>query len=145
MGVEAEAQEYDLLGKFGSFNCCRVERPGSSITKERVVKVRTGLSVALVLVVVLGVFVVGSLVPPVFSRADDKGTGGCPHYSVVETQGHNLIVTDNQTNIIYFYTIDKDKEIGSELRLRGRLDLSEVGKEVLKPTVLRPRNEKNDK
>ena len=105
-------------------------------------KVRTGLSVALVLVVVLGVFVVGSLVPPVFSRADDKGTGGFPHYSVVETQGHNLIVTDNQTNIVYFYTIDKDKEIGSELRLRGRLDLSEVGKEVLKPTVLHPRNEK---
>jgi hypothetical protein len=34
----------------------------------------------------------------------------------------NLSVTDNQTNIIYFYTIDKDKAIGSELRLRGRLD-----------------------
>jgi hypothetical protein len=101
--------------------------------------------VALVLVVVLGAFVVGTLLRPAFSRADDKATGGSPHYSVVETQGHNLIVTDNQTNIIYFYTIDKDKEIGSELRLRGRLDLSEVGKEVLKPTVLRPRNEKNDK
>jgi hypothetical protein len=105
------------------------------------VKVSTGLSVVLV----LGAFVGGSLVPPAFSRANDKGTGGFPHYSVVETQGHNLIVTDNQTNIIYFYTIDKDKEIGSELRLRGRLDLSEVGKEVLKPTVLRPRNEKSDK
>jgi hypothetical protein len=109
------------------------------------VKVRTSLSVALVLVGALGAFVVGSLVPPAFSRADDKGAGGFPHYSVVETQGHNLIVTDNQTNIIYFYTIDKDKEIGSDLRLRGRLDLSEVGKEVLKPTVLRRRNEKNDK
>jgi hypothetical protein len=105
------------------------------------VKVRTGLSVALV----LGAFVVGSLVPPALSRVDDKGTGGFPHYSVVETQGHNLIVTDNQTNIVYFYTIDKDKEIGSELRLRGRLDLSEVGKEVLKPTLLRTREEKNNK
>jgi hypothetical protein len=41
-------------------------------------------------------------------------------------------------NIIYFYTIDKDKEIGSELRLRGHLNLTDVGKEVLKPTVARP-------
>jgi hypothetical protein len=109
------------------------------------VNVSTGLKVALVLVVVLGAFVVGTLVPPAFSRADDKGTGGCPHYSVVETQGHNLIVTDNQTDIIYFYTIDKDKEIGSELRLRGRLHLTQVGQEVLKPTLIRPRNEKNGK
>jgi hypothetical protein len=82
--------------------------------------------------------VAGNFAPQAFSRADDKGAGGCPHYSVVETQGHNLIVTDNQTNIIYFYTIDKDKEIGSELRLRGHLNLTDVGKEVLKPTVARP-------
>jgi hypothetical protein len=144
-GVVAETQEHDPPGKLGSFDCCRVARPGISITKERVVNVRTGLRVALFLVVVLGAFVVGTLVPPAFSRAEDKGTGGCPHYSVVETQGHNLIVTDNQTNIVYFYTIDKDKEIGSELRLRGRLDLTQVGKEVLKPTLLSPRNEKSDK
>jgi hypothetical protein len=102
------------------------------------VNVRTGIVAALVLGVIVGAFVAGSFAPQAFSRADDKGTGGSPHYSVVETQGHNLIVTDNQTNIIYFYTIDKDKEIGSELRLRGRLELTEVGKEVLKPTVVRP-------
>jgi hypothetical protein len=97
---------------------------------------------ALVIGVIVGAFLAGSFIPPAFSRADDKGAGGFPHYNVVETQGHNLIVTDNQTNTIYFYTIDKDKEIGSDLRLRGKLDLTEVGKEVLKPTVLHPRNEK---
>ena len=52
---------------------------------------------------------------------------------MVETEGHNLIVTDNQTNTLYFYTIDKDKEIGTELRLRGTVDLAQVGKPVIKP------------
>ncbi|HYV34139.1 MAG TPA: hypothetical protein VE988_00460, partial [Gemmataceae bacterium] len=51
-----------------------------------------------------------------------------PHYTVVETQGHNLLVTDNKTNKLYFYTIDKDKEIGSDLKLRGSIDLNQVGK-----------------
>src|SRR4051812_47755667 len=58
---------------------------------------------------------------------------GGPRYSVVETEAHNLIVTDNQTNKLYFYTIDKDKEVGSELKLRGTLDLNQVGKPMLKP------------
>ncbi len=96
-------------------------------------KVRTGLVVALVLGVIVGAFLVGSYAPPAFSRADDKGMGGSPHFNVVETEGHNLIVTDNQTNTLYFYTIDKDKEIGSELRLRGTVDLTQVGKPVIKP------------
>ena len=55
-------------------------------------------------------------------------------YSVVETEGHNLIVTDNQTETLYFYTIDKEKEIGSDLKLRGSVDLKQVGKPVIKPT-----------
>jgi hypothetical protein len=57
-----------------------------------------------------------------------------PHYTVVETEGHNLIVTDNKSNTVYFYTIDKDKEIGSELKLRGSVDLTQVGKPTIKPT-----------
>jgi len=69
-------------------------------------------------------------------RGDDqaaKGTAGGPHYTVVETEGHNLIVTDNRTDTLYFYTIDKDAKIGSDLKLRGQLDLKQVGKEVIKP------------
>jgi hypothetical protein len=54
--------------------------------------------------------------------------GGGPRYTVVETEGHNLLVTDNGTNTLYYYTIDKDKEIGSDLKLRGSIDLTQVGK-----------------
>jgi len=66
------------------------------------------------------------------ARADEPLTG--PHYTVVMTEGHNLIVTDNKSNMLHFYTIDKDKEIGSDLHLRGSVDLSQVGKESIKPT-----------
>jgi hypothetical protein len=65
----------------------------------------------------------------------EAAPAGFPHYTVVETEGHNLLVTDNQTNTLYYYTIDKDKEIGSELKLRGSIDLKEVGKPVIKPTT----------
>ena len=58
-----------------------------------------------------------------------------PRYSVLDSEGHNLIVTDNQTNTLYFYTIDKDAKIGSDLKLRGSLDLTQVGKPVIKPTT----------
>jgi hypothetical protein len=53
---------------------------------------------------------------------------------VVETEGHNLIVTDNHTNTLYFYTIDKGAKIGSELKLRGQVDLKQVGGKAIKPT-----------
>lgn len=105
-------------------------------------KVRTGLLAALIVGVVVGAFVAGSHAPPAFSRADDRGAMGFAHYNVVETEGHNLIVTDNQTNTLYFYTIDKDKTIGSELRLRGTVDLTQVGKPVLTPKHSGERPEK---
>src|SRR5262245_29363521 len=55
-------------------------------------------------------------------------TGDDPHYSVVETQGHNLLVIDNATNTLYFYTTDKDAKIGDNLKLRASVDLTQVGK-----------------
>jgi hypothetical protein len=68
------------------------------------------------------------------ARADrEPGATAGSRYSVVETEAHNLIVTDNQNNTLYFYTIDKDKEVGSELKLRGTIDLNQVGKPVIKP------------
>jgi hypothetical protein len=60
-----------------------------------------------------------------------------PRYSVISTDGTNLIVTDNQTNTLYYYTIDKDAQIGSELKLRGSGDLTQVGKPVIKPTLIK--------
>jgi hypothetical protein len=50
------------------------------------------------------------------------------------TEGHNLLVTDNATNKIYFYTIDKDKPIGSPLKLRADVDLTKVGEEEIRIT-----------
>jgi hypothetical protein len=62
----------------------------------------------------------------------DKAAGG-PHYSVLETEGHNLIVTDNASNTLYFYTVDKGQPPGSDLKLRASVDLNDVGKPVIKP------------
>lgn len=89
------------------------------------------------LLVVVGVAVLARNQPVRAERAPD--TAVSPRYTVIDTEGHNLIVTDNQTNTLYFYTIDKDKEIGSELKLRGSLDLTQVGKSSLKLT--KPRSE----
>ena len=61
------------------------------------------------------------------------GMGGAgPRYTVVETQGHNLLVTDNSTNITYFYTVEKDEKVGADLKLRASVDLTQVGKDTIK-------------
>jgi uncharacterized protein (TIGR03000 family) len=57
-----------------------------------------------------------------------------PRYTVGMTEGDNLIVTDNSKNMLYFYTVDKDKLAGSDLKLRGQIDLGQVGKLTVKPT-----------
>ena len=80
-------------------------------------------------VVVMAVALVGlftSAYPVMGRSADDAKVNGA-HYSVVMTEGHNLLVTDNATNSLYFYTIDKDKPIGSPLKLRASVDLTKVG------------------
>lgn len=58
-----------------------------------------------------------------------------PQYTVVATEGHNLIVTDNSTNTLYFYTVDPDKAPGDDLKLRGSVKLTDIGKPVIKPQV----------
>jgi hypothetical protein len=83
-------------------------------------------------VVVLGLIVTARWQP---AQAEQGAARGAPgRYSVIETEGHNLIVTDNTSNTLYFYTIDKDKEVGSELKLRGTIDLNKVGQPVIKLT-----------
>jgi hypothetical protein len=56
-----------------------------------------------------------------------------PKYTVVETDGTNLLVVDNSSNTLYFYTLDQGKEVGDDLHLRGSLDLTQVGKPTLSP------------
>ena len=72
---------------------------------------------------------------PVRGQHEGSAAGAGPRYTVVATEGHNLIVTDNHNNELFFYTIDQNAEIGSELKLRGRIDLTQVGKPEIKPTT----------
>jgi len=68
-----------------------------------------------------------------YADKDDKAPVSGPRYTVVETEGHNLIVTDNQSNSLYFYTVDKGKAPGSELKLRAKVDLTKVGQPSITP------------
>jgi hypothetical protein len=68
-------------------------------------------------------------------RAEEgSSSAASPHYTVVMTEAHNLLVTDNGANKLYFYTIDKDKPIGSPLKLRASISLTDVGKDEIKIT-----------
>jgi len=59
---------------------------------------------------------------------------GGARYTVIETEGFNLLVTDNGTNKLYYYATDKDAEVGSPLKLRASLDLTQVGKPEIRLT-----------
>jgi hypothetical protein len=82
------------------------------------------------------------------SAQEERGAASSgPRYTVVETQGFNLLVTDNSTNKLYFYATDKEAPVGSPMKLRASLDLSQIGKPELKPTHhnlenVRPKEEK---
>lgn len=87
----------------------------------------------IVLAVALIVFT--SSARSVFGRAEaDAKAAGAAHYTVVMTEAHNLLVTDNDANKLYFYTIDKDKPIGSPLKLRASIDLTKVGQNEINIT-----------
>jgi hypothetical protein len=78
-------------------------------------------------------------------RAERAGSG--PRYTVIETEGFNLLVTDNAANKLCYYAADKDAAVGAPLKLRASLDLTQVGNEEIKPTPhnlenIRPRDEK---
>src|SRR5262245_13496147 len=92
--------------------------------------------VALVAGIVLGVY----LLQPAGGLAQKEQGAAGPRYTVVHTEGTNLIVTDNKTNTVYYYTVDQGAEPGSDLKLRGSLDLSQVGEPAIKPKLLKKSN-----
>lgn len=65
-------------------------------------------------------------------RAETAPSGA--RYTVIETQGFNLLVTDNAANKLYYYATDKDVPVGSPMKLRASLDLNQVGREEIKIT-----------
>jgi hypothetical protein len=96
--------------------------------------VKKGLPLAVLAVVALVAVWVAVTSQPVWGQKEGGEHHAYPRYTVIDTEGHNLIVTDNKTEKVYFYTIDKDAKIGSDLKLRGSVDLKQVGKKVIKPT-----------
>ena len=69
------------------------------------------------------------------AQGDSMGSpgGGSSRYSVIETQATNLLVTDNRSNRLYYYTVDRGKSPGAPLKLRGSLDLNQVGQPSITP------------
>jgi hypothetical protein len=85
------------------------------------------LGAALVLVIVFSLQAADKRKPAASKTA--------PNYTVVNTDGQHLIVVNNRNNTLYFYAIDSEAKIGDDLKLRGSLDLTGVGKDVLKPVT----------
>ena len=93
---------------------------------------RSGALVSLVVVFAVAMLASPSVRSTAFGKTvEGTGSSGGAHYTVVMTEGHNLLVTDNASNKLYFYTIDKDKPIGSPLKLRASVDLTKVGEEQI--------------
>ena len=87
-----------------------------------------------VALIVFGVgFGVYAFKPAASSATQQPAAAGSPKYTVIDTEGTNLLVVDNVKNTLYFYTVDPDKTVGDDLKLRGSLDLNTVGQPVLKP------------
>jgi hypothetical protein len=97
-------------------------------------KNRLMLAALILLVVVLGLMVMDRLQMAQAQRGP-VAAGGGPRYTVIETQGFNLLVTDNARNKLYYYATDKDTPVGAPLKLRASLDLTTVGKEEIKITA----------
>lgn len=87
-------------------------------------------------VAILGVGVTFAAFRPAAGKAEPAAaTTAGPKYTIVDTEGTNLLVVDNATNTLYYYTVDPGKEVGDDLKLRGTIDLKDVGKPVLKPVA----------
>lgn len=106
---------------------------------------RGGLAVALAAALFVGVAIGVSLNRPAIAQGEKGGaSAGMPRYTVVETEGVHMIVTDNQKQTTYFYTINEGEKPGADLHLRGALDLTQVGKATMHPTLLNPKKRKGD-
>ena len=83
-----------------------------------------------VLVIALAVF---GLQPRTQAQQGATQVVAGARYTVVDSDASNLIVVDNRSNMLFFYTEEPGQEVGQELHLRGSIDLSEVGKPMIRP------------
>ena len=101
--------------------------------------IRAMLAAATIAAVAMMVFSSAGPTPPVRAADDGKSTGGA-RYTVIETQGFNLLVADNAANKLYYYATDKDAPVGASLKLRASLDLTQVGRDEI---AIKPHNLEN--
>lgn len=89
----------------------------------------------------LGLLAVALLVGGVLTLSPGRSAAqkdGGKNVTVVQTDGTHLIVTDNTAHKLYFYAIDQGGKPGDELKLRGTINLEEVGKPGIKPIDAKP-------
>jgi hypothetical protein len=92
-----------------------------------------GVTVLLLVLIAAMVSLLPILRPTAYGGGiDESGAPASSHYTVVMTEGHNLLVTDNTRIRLYFYTVDKDKPVGEPLKLRAEIDLNKVGQPEIK-------------
>lgn len=95
-------------------------------------KNRTWMAAGMTLLVV--VLMAVARMQPAHAQREGAATSG-PRYTVIETQGFNLLVSDNAANKLSYYASDKEAPVGSPLKLRASLDLTQVGREEIKITT----------
>ena len=85
----------------------------------------------LVLVFVAGVSLGMTMSQPALGGGKEKAPAVAPRYTVVQNGLTGMVVTDNQSNTLYFYSIDAGSDPGADMKLRGTMDLNLVGKEAI--------------
>ena len=98
---------------------------------------KSSLVVGIAVLLLAGAAIGMSLNTPTAAQGPAAASGA--RYQVVETDGMSLIVTDQQKNTVFFYTVDQGEKPGSDLHLRGSVDLNTVGQATIKPTLINPR------
>src|SRR5262245_4444008 len=98
-----------------------------------------GVVALTVVALAVGVLLGLNLLAPGAGVDAGPAKGNTPgRYTVIHTEGTNLAVTDNQANVLYFYTIDPGEDPGAALKLRGTVDLGKVGQPQINPTLVNP-------
>ncbi|MFO0798158.1 MAG: hypothetical protein U0804_11840 [Gemmataceae bacterium] len=95
---------------------------------------RSWVSAAALVVFGTGIGLYSFRPTPSAAQPPAGGAAGGSKYTVVETEGTNLLVVDNSTNTMFYYTVDPGQEVGSPLHLRGSIDLTQVGKSTITVT-----------
>ena len=98
---------------------------------------RSSLTVGVGILLAVGIAIGISLNAPTAAQGPAGSAGS--RYTVAETDGMRLIVTDNQKSTVYFYTVDQGEKPGADLHLRGTIDLKNVGEATIKPTLINPK------